>query len=117
MGITISSEIDAANKKAVERILAAEAVLTDIKPAIKAIPGFRKNLFTHAGPPVEWKDMCRPKKRAIIGLIMYEGLADTSEKAERLAETGEVIIEPNHHYDNVSRMCGVTSASMQVFVI
>jgi hypothetical protein len=113
----VASEIDEANKKAAERILSAECTLVDIKPAIKAIPGFKSNLITHAGPPIEWKRMCQPQKLSIINLIIYEGLADTPKKAERLVETGDVKIEPNHNYGNVSGMCGATSASMPVFVI
>jgi len=112
-----TSEIDEANKKAVERILSAECTLVDISPAIKAIPGFKSNLITHAGPPIEWKRMCQPQKLSIIHLIIYEGLADTPKKAERLVETGDVKIEPNHNYGNVSGMCGATSASLPVFVI
>lgn len=110
-------KIDEANKKAVEKILSAECVLVDIKPAIEAISGFKSDLITYAGPPIEWERMCRPQKLAIINLVIYEGLADTPEKAERLVKTGEVIIEPNHNYGNVSGMCGATSASMPVFVI
>jgi len=113
----IASEINEANKKAVEKILSAECILVDIKPAIKAIPGFKSNLITHAGPPIGWERMCRPQKLSIINLIIYEGLVDTPEKAGRLVKTGEVIIEPNHNYGNVSGMCGATSASMPVFVI
>lgn len=37
----IGSEIDEANKKAVDRIISAEAVLVDMKPAKKAIPGIQ----------------------------------------------------------------------------
>ncbi len=111
------SEIEEANRKAIEKITSAESILVDIKPAIKAIPGFRSNLITHAGPPIEWERMVKPQKLAITNLIIYEGLADTSEKAERLVDTGEVVVEPNHNYGNVSGMCGITSASMPVFVI
>ena len=113
----VASEIDEANKKAAERILSAECTLVDIKPAIKAMPGFKSNLITHAGPPIEWKRMCQPQKLSIINLIIYEGLADTPKRAERLVETGDVKIEPNHNYGNVSGMCGVTSASMPVFIV
>ena len=113
----VASEINEANKKAVEKILSAESILVDIKPAIKAIPGFKSNLITHAGPPIKWERMCRPQKLAIINLIIYEGLADAPEKAERLVKAREVIIEPNHNYGNVSGMCGATSASMPVFIV
>lgn len=113
----IGSEIDEANKQAFERILAAEAVLIDIKPAIKVIPGFKNNLITHAGPPIKWEKMCRPQQLAVVNTILYEGLTDTPERAEKLIKNGEVLVEPNHSYRNVSGMCGVTSASMPVFVI
>ncbi len=48
---SLGSEIDEANRKAVERVIAAEAWLVDLKPAIKAIPGYKRDLVTHAGPP------------------------------------------------------------------
>jgi len=114
---SLASEIDEANKRAVEEVLSAESVLVDVEPAIKVIPGFRNNLITHAGPPIEYERMCRPQKLAILNLIVYEGLADDAEKAEREVEAGEVAIEPNHNYGSVSGMCGVTSASLPVFVI
>jgi hypothetical protein len=114
---SIASDIDEANKKAVERILAAEAELVDIKPAIKAIPGYKDNLITYAGPPIEWKRMCFTQKFAIKNVAVYEGLAESPEKAERLIERGEILVEPNHKYGNVSGMCGVTAASFPVFVI
>ena len=109
--------IQEANEEAVKRVLSADCRLIDIEPAGKIVPGFKRNLFTHAGPPIEWKRMCKPQKLAITNLIMYEGLADTPEKAERLAETGEVLIEPNHNHNAVSGMCGVTSASLPVLVV
>jgi hypothetical protein len=49
---TLKDEIDAANKKAVDMIIAAEATLVDMMPATNAIRGFRADLVTHAGPPI-----------------------------------------------------------------
>ena len=113
----INTQIEEANIEAVKRILSAECNLVDIEPAGKIIPGYKSDLFTHAGPPIEWERMCKTQKYAITNLIMYEGLADTPEKAARLAETREVTIEPNHNYDAVSGMCGATSASLPVLVV
>jgi hypothetical protein len=117
MSKSLSSEIDEANKKAVERILAADSWLVDIKPAIKAIPGYKEDLITHAGPPIEWNKMCFTQKFAIKNVAVYEGLARTQEDAEKLIERGEILIEPNHKYGLVSGMCGVTAASFPIFVI
>jgi hypothetical protein len=113
---TLGSEIDSANEKAVQLVISADAWLVDLKPAIKAIPGFKRDLITHAGPPIEWERMVKVQKIAVINAIRAEGLAGTPERAERLVKTGEVRVEPNHKYGNVSGMCGVTSASSPVLV-
>ncbi|MHA2377815.1 MAG: DUF1116 domain-containing protein [Candidatus Thorarchaeota archaeon] len=114
---SLGSLIQEANEEAVKRILAADCRLVDIESAGKVVPDFKSDLFTHAGPPIEWERMCKPQRLAITNLIMYEGLADTPQRAEKLAETDEVLIEPNHNHDAVSGMCGVTSASLPVLVV
>ena len=87
-----------------------------MKPAIKAIPGFKSDLVTHAGPPISWEKMLKVQRIAVLNAIRAEGLADTSARAERLIKTGEVRLEPNQKYGNVSGMCGVTTASSPVLV-
>ena len=62
---SVSSKIEEANEEAVKRILSAECNLVDIDSAGKIIPGFKSNLFTHAGPPIEWERMCNTQKYAI----------------------------------------------------
>lgn len=113
---SLGSEIDASNKKAVGRIIAAEATLVDMKPALKAIPGFKPDLITHAGPPISWDRMIKVQQIAVLNAIRAEGLAETAERGERLVKRGEILVEPNHKYGNVSGMCGATSASSPVFV-
>ena len=112
----LGSEIDEANKKAVDRIFSAEAFLVDMKPAREAIPGFKDNLITHAGPPISWVRMLKVQKMAVINAIMSEGLADNPQQADKLVNRQEIHVESNQNYGNVSGMCGVTSASNPVFV-
>jgi hypothetical protein len=112
----LGSEIDEANRKAVERVLSAEALLVDMKPARDAISGFKDNLITHAGPPISWEKMLKVQKLAVVSAILSEGLAETPEQADKLVSRQDIIVEPNHKYGNVSGMCGVTSASNPVFV-
>lgn len=109
--------IDKANQKALNIIISAKPTLVDVKPAIKAIPNMKKDLVLHAGPPVPWDKMCNSFRGAIVGALMYEGLADTWERAEKLVKTREVTLSPCHDYHSVGSMAGVTSASMPVFVI
>ena len=113
---TLGSEIDEANREAVDRILSAEAVLVDMRPAREAIPGFKDNLITHAGPPISWERMLKVQKIAVLNAIVSEGLADTPQEADALVRKQEVTVEPNHKYGNVSGMCGVTSASNPVLI-
>jgi len=112
----LGSEIDEANKKAVDRIFSAEASLVDMKPARKVIPGFKDNLITHAGPPISWDRMLKVQKIAVINAIRSEGLADNPEQADKLVSKQEILVESNQKYGNVSGMCGVTSASSPVLV-
>ncbi len=117
MSKSLGGEIDEANRKAADRIIAAEAVVVDMKPAARAIPGFKSNLITHAGPPIAWERMVKVQKIAVINAIRAEGLADTPQRAEKLVKMGEILVEPNHKYGNVSGMCGATSASSPVLII
>ena len=113
---SIGKEIDRANAKAVGRIFEAEATLVGMKPASKAIPGFKKNLVTHAGPPIAWAKMLKVQKLAVLRACRAEGLAESEAKADALIRRGEILVEPNHKYGNVSGMCGVTTASFPVFI-
>ncbi len=109
--------IDAANAEAARRLIDSEAVLVDIRPAHEVVPGLDRGVILHAGPPVTWERMSGPQKGAVIGALLYEGLADSPEAAEKLAESGGVRFDPCHHHRAVGPMAGVLSRSMWVFVV
>ncbi len=113
----VREKIDAANRKAADTIINAQPFLIDILPASRAIPGMEKNLILHAGPPVSWERMCGPVRGAVMGALVYEGLAKDIKEAERLAASGEVRFEPCHHHRAVGPMAGVVSYSMWVYVV
>ncbi|MGD8846917.1 MAG: DUF1116 domain-containing protein, partial [Desulfobacteraceae bacterium] len=96
-----------ANEKAVAAILSAKPVLKGISTAAEVVPGMKKNLILHSGPPVEWNNMCGPMRGAVIGGLIYEGLAKTPEEAEKLAGSGEIEFDPCHHHQSVGPMAGV----------
>ncbi|HUX19898.1 MAG TPA: DUF1116 domain-containing protein, partial [Spirochaetia bacterium] len=114
-----SSKFDtaAANEEAASRILKGKPTLVDIGVAGEVIPGMKKNMILHAGPPVTWDRMCGPVKGAVIGGLLYEGLAKSREEAERLAASGEIVFEPCHHHSAVGPMAGVVTASMPVWIM
>jgi hypothetical protein len=109
--------VDRANQEAVQRMITARPRLVDIRPAHEAIPGMHKRLLLHAGPPITWERMSGPLRGAIIGALLYEGLAPDHTSAELLAASGDIAFAPCHHYNAVGPMAGLISASMPVLVI
>jgi hypothetical protein len=114
---SIKERIIGANKKAAEIIINAQPVLVDIMRASEVIPGMKKNMILHAGPPINWDRMCGPVKGAIMGALIYEGLAKDLKESEKLAASGEITFDPCHHHQTVGPMAGVVSYSMYVYVV
>ena len=104
-----------ANAQALEAMLAAEATLVDVRPASEAL-GLERGQFLHAGPPVDWDRASGPMRGALIGAVLFEGLAETPEDAEKMLAAGDgVSWEPCHHRGAVGPMAGVVSPSMWMF--
>jgi hypothetical protein len=110
-------DIDQANQTAVERMMSSRPILKAVATARDVIPEMKDNLFLHAGPPIEWARMSGPLRGAIIGAMLFEGLAANETEAASMAERGEVEFDSCHHHGAVGPMAGVISASMKVYVI
>ncbi|MBM2847950.1 MAG: hypothetical protein HW418_892 [Anaerolineales bacterium] len=110
-------DIDQANATAVGRMMDARPILKGLATARDVIPGLKPNLLLHAGPPIEWARMSGPLRGAVIGALLFEGLAKDEKQAMAMAEKGEVEFAPCHEHGAVGPMAGVTSASMKVYVI
>jgi hypothetical protein len=113
----LGEKINRANDTALTMIMGAQPVLVDLRPAREAIPGMKENLILHAGPPIEWENMCGPMRGAIAGALIYEGKATSLEEAEKLAARGEIEFSPCHHHGAVGPMAGVISHSMWVLCV
>jgi len=114
---SIQKQIEDANHEAVKRIIEAQPVLVDVRQARDVIPGMHRELILHAGPPLAWEKMCGPVRGAVMGALMYEGLARDIKEAEKLARSGNIAFDPCHHHRTVGPMAGVVSSSMYVFVV
>ncbi|GJM17352.1 MAG: hypothetical protein DHS20C13_26790 [Thermodesulfobacteriota bacterium] len=112
----IAQQINEANKLAVERLMSVEPVLTDIDTALNVIPGMTPHTILHSGPPITWKRMCDPMKRAVKGALILEGLAKDDKSAEKLMKTKKITLSANHTHGSVGPMTGIISASMPVLV-
>ena len=113
----MSIDIEQANQTAVERLMSARPILRGVDSARNVIPGMKDNLFLHAGPPIDWGRMSGPLRGAIIGAMLFEGLAADETEAVAIAERGEAEFDSCHHHGAVGPMAGVISASMKVYVV
>jgi hypothetical protein len=110
-------DIDAANATAVGRMMDSRPILRGVAPAREAIPDMQPNLLLHAGPPIEWGRMSGPLRGAVVGALLFEGLAKDEAGATKMVERGEVRFEPCHHHHAVGPMAGVISPTMAVYVL
>ncbi len=109
-------DFDAINKKALGTLLSARPHWTGMGKARDVIPGMHDKMILHSGPPVSWERMCGPQRGAVIGALIYEGLAADPVEAERLAASGEIAFDPCHHHNTVGPMAGIVSPSMPVII-
>lgn len=111
------SRIKNANQLALEKLLASQPILIGMSTAGEVIPGMTKNIILHAGPPVTWEKMSGPLRAAILGALVFEGLAKDLASAEQKVLAGEIIFDACNNHGAVGPMAGVTSYSMPVFIV
>ena len=96
--------VDDANRVAVERMLTARPRWIGIGYALDTIPGMRRDLLLHSGPPLRWEAASGPMRGALEGALRLEGM-DSAD------------IEPCHQHDSVGPMAGVISPGMPVVIV
>jgi len=109
--------VEAANARAVERLLAAQPRLAGIGVAREVLPRMGRRTILHAGPPIEWPRMCGPMRGAIVGAILFEGWARSAQQAQAMAARGGIDFAPCHHHSAVGPMAGIISPSMPVWIV
>lgn len=114
---TTGIDVEQANQEVVKRIGEGRALLRGMGIAGETIPGMHERMILHAGPPITWERMCGPQRGAVMGALIYEGLAEDQEGAEKLAASGDIEFSPCHHHHTVGPMAGIVSASMPVFIV
>ncbi len=109
--------IDQTNQETCKRIKQAKPVLIGMGIAKHVIPGMHDHMILHSGPPITWERMCGPTRGAVMGALIYEGMASNEEEAEKIAASGEIEFSPCHHHHAVGPMSGIISARMPVFIL
>ncbi len=113
----IAELIESANREGLARLLASDPVLIDVVPAGEVMTGLGERVILHAGPPIDWARMCGPMRGAVAGIAVFEGWAGDLEEATAMAAAGAFAFHPNHHFDAVGPMTGMTTASQPVMVV
>lgn len=106
-----------ANQEAFERLVGADPVLVDVRPAGEVVPGFTPNTILTSGPPMPWSEYAGGQRNAVLYGALFEGLAGTVEEAEERIAAGEIVVEPCQHHACVGSVAGIYTASMSVFVV
>ncbi len=105
------------DKIAFEKLTGARPVLVGCGRAGKVMPGFRKNLILHSGPPVSFGNMRGPHRMGIVGAAMMEGLARNEKEAVGMIESGEIELGCANDFHSGGPGAGITSSSMAVLVV
>jgi len=87
--VSDTAEVLMRNQVALRRVLDAQQVLVDVRPAGEVIPGMQRDMVLHAGPPIEWERLSETVRAAAVGALLHEGLAADADSAERMASHGE----------------------------
>jgi hypothetical protein len=106
-----------ANKQALRKLLQCDPVLVDVKPAIEAIPGMRRDLILASGMPRSFADVVGIQRRALINGALHEGLARDEAEAIRKLEAGAITVAATQDHGCVGAGAGITTASMPVYVV
>ena len=109
--------IETANAETLSRMLSGDPVLIDVIPAHQAIPTLEPGMILHAGPPIDWTRMCGPMRGAIQGIAVFEGWASDLADADKKAAAGDFTFAPNHPFDTVGPMTGMTTVSQPLLVV
>ena len=109
---------DDANRRAVERIVAAQPVLHDLQPAGSVIPGLGAHDLLHAGPPLRgWDEACGALRGAAAGTLVLAGVARTPQEAAETVARPPWRLRSASDLRALGTFGGVISASTPVLVV
>ncbi len=106
-----------ANRLAFERLTKSDPVLVDVRRVGDFVPGFTPNTILTSGPPMAWADYIGGQREAIIGGVLFEGLAKDRDEAITKLDAGEIVVGGCHDFGCVGSLAGIYTASMPAFVV
>ena len=108
------ANLNAADRAAIDKVLAVEPVLRGLKPASEAI-GLGRNTVLHAGPAfAKPADVTRPILNSAVVALVFEGIADDFEAAEQMILSNDVVLRPAQDHDVVTPLAACVTASFML---
>src|SRR5262249_34173696 len=89
-------------------------VLVDVCQAADVVPGLGDRTLLHAGPPLEWTDVCDPLRRSMRAAVVAEGWAQDVRVAQEMLAAGEVTLAAANEHDTVVPLATDLGPSMPV---
>jgi Protein of unknown function (DUF1116) len=117
MSTTTATARERANETAVARMIEAEPVLVDMRPAAEVVPGMTPETVLTSGAPMPWSEYTGGQRAAVIGGALFEGLAADEEEADAKLSDGRIKLGGCHDHGCVGSLAGIYTASMPVFVV
>ena len=106
-----------ANQLAFKALDTTTVTLVGVRPAAEVVAFTSRNHVLHAGPPLRLEEMPGPMRGAVVGGLVFEGIAATLTEAESLVRSGSVSISTCHAAGGVGAMAGVVTPTMPVVVV
>ena len=112
-----AQKIDAANEIAVNRLIQADPVWEDVRPAGEVLEGMEDYTVTHSGPPIAYEDMVRLHQRGMVSACLFEGWAKTEEEAIKLIHSGKLKIISALDTNTSGSGTGIITKSVAMLVV
>ena len=113
----LGKKIDEANTLAVNRLIDADPVWEDVRPAGEVLEGMEDYTVTHSGPPIAYEDMVRLHQRGMVSACLFEGWAKTEEEAVRLIRSGKLKIISALDTNTSGSGTGIITKSVAMLVV
>ena len=71
-------DVDAANRVAIDRVLAAHQILVDVRPAIDVVPGMTRDTVLHRMTPEQWNAVIQTNLTSCFNMcrVVIEGMRE-----------------------------------------
>ena len=113
----LGKKIDEANTLAVNRLIDADPVWEDVRPAGEVLEGMEDYTVTHSGPPIAYEDMVRLHQRGMVSACLFEGWAKTEEEAIQLIRSGKLKIISALDTNTSGSGTGIITKSVAMLVV